>query len=400
MYNPFEPTPSTTPRHSTHDHVAHHHGAQHHGGTHRKLHTKGLFLTLNAVVLLLLAASTAAYASLSKKVTLTLDGKALTVRTFGGNVEAALASDGIVLNSKDEIQVNGRTAGLDTQIGEGDEVRIAFAKPVAVAVDGRVKRIMTHERTVGDALRDLGVRPAERAYVSASLTQPLSRHSNKIVISNLKKFSVTADGETAKVRSSAPTVEEALARANVRLDSNDEVEPGLGDLVAPGDRIRVTRIEQVEKTEEVEVNQPVEYREDKTLEKGTDKVLEPGRPGRARERVLVTVADGHERSRLVLASTRLSAPRTKIVARGTAPAPEEPYGVWDKIAQCESGGNWQINTGNGYYGGLQFSEATWHSVGGTGLPSDHSREVQIKYAKILQARSGWGQWGCAHARND
>jgi hypothetical protein len=74
--------------------------------------------------------------------------------------------------------------------------------------------------------------------------------------------------------------------------------------------------------------------------------------------------------------------------------------VWDKIAQCESGGNWHINTGNGYYGGLQFSAATWHSVGGPDLPHQHSRETQIKYAKILQKRSGWGQWSCAGARFD
>lgn len=57
-----------------------------------------------------------------------------------------------------------------------------------------------------------------------------------------------------------------------------------------------------------------------------------------------------------------------------------------------------ISSCTGYYGGLQFSAATWHSVGGPGLPHEHSRETQIKYAKILQARSGWGQWGCADAR--
>jgi Transglycosylase-like domain len=66
--------------------------------------------------------------------------------------------------------------------------------------------------------------------------------------------------------------------------------------------------------------------------------------------------------------------------------------VWDRLAECESGGNWSTNTGNGYYGGLQFSEATWHSVGGSGLPHQHSREEQIKRGKILQQRSGWGQW--------
>ena len=59
-----------------------------------------------------------------------------------------------------------------------------------------------------------------------------------------------------------------------------------------------------------------------------------------------------------------SKPRPKIVRVGT----QQPYGVWDRLAQCESGGNWHINTGNGYYGGLQFSLGTWHAYGGTGLP--------------------------------
>ena len=65
---------------------------------------------------------------------------------------------------------------------------------------------------------------------------------------------------------------------------------------------------------------------------------------------------------------------------------------FDRLAQCESGGRWGINTGNGYFGGLQFSAATWRSVGGTGLPHEHSRETQIARGQKLQARSGWGQW--------
>jgi hypothetical protein len=68
------------------------------------------------------------------------------------------------------------------------------------------------------------------------------------------------------------------------------------------------------------------------------------------------------------------------------------YATWDALADCESGGNWAANTGNGYYGGLQFSAGTWASVGGTGLPHEHSRETQIHFGQVLQARSGWGQW--------
>jgi len=66
--------------------------------------------------------------------------------------------------------------------------------------------------------------------------------------------------------------------------------------------------------------------------------------------------------------------------------------VWDRIAACESGGNWAINTGNGYYGGLQFSLSTWQAHGGTGLPSDASREQQIAVAQSVQASQGWGAW--------
>jgi len=72
--------------------------------------------------------------------------------------------------------------------------------------------------------------------------------------------------------------------------------------------------------------------------------------------------------------------------------------VWDKIAQCESGGNWHINTGNGFYGGLQFSLSTWHGYGGSGLPSNHSRTEQIAIGKRVQSSQGWGAWPTCSAR--
>ena len=72
---------------------------------------------------------------------------------------------------------------------------------------------------------------------------------------------------------------------------------------------------------------------------------------------------------------------------------------WDAVAQCESGGNWSINTGNGYYGGLQFSLGTWHAYGGSGLPSQHSREEQIAVAtKLRNASGGYGAWPACAAK--
>ncbi len=67
--------------------------------------------------------------------------------------------------------------------------------------------------------------------------------------------------------------------------------------------------------------------------------------------------------------------------------------IWYKIADCESHRNWKSDTGNGYYGGLQFSLGAWASVGGIGKPSDASAEEQISKGKLLQSRRGWGPWG-------
>lgn len=71
---------------------------------------------------------------------------------------------------------------------------------------------------------------------------------------------------------------------------------------------------------------------------------------------------------------------------------------WDRVAACESGGNWSINTGNGYYGGLQFDAGTWRSNGGAGLPHQHSKAEQIRVAERLRAARGMSPWPVCGAR--
>lgn len=78
---------------------------------------------------------------------------------------------------------------------------------------------------------------------------------------------------------------------------------------------------------------------------------------------------------------------------GLAPvADAAPDSIWDKVAQCESGGNWSTNTGNGYYGGLQFLPSTWRAFGGSGMPHQASRAEQIRVAERTLASQGWGAW--------
>ncbi|MBQ1092013.1 transglycosylase family protein [Streptomyces sp. B93] len=118
-----------------------------------------------------------------------------------------------------------------------------------------------------------------------------------------------------------------------------------------------------------------------------DDVRDPGR----RTRTTRTTA--------VLAGAALLAPLGLLTATGDAAAADG--GVWDRIAQCESGGNWHINTGNGYYGGLQFSASTWRAYGGTAYAptaDGATREQQIAVATQVQRAQGWGAWPTCSAR--
>ena len=94
-----------------------------------------------------------------------------------------------------------------------------------------------------------------------------------------------------------------------------------------------------------------------------------------------------------IAGVALSASAANAAVPTTAPA-----STWDSLAQCESGGNWGINTGNGYSGGLQFSASTWAAHGGTGSAANASREQQIAVAQRVQASQGWGAWPACAAK--
>jgi Transglycosylase-like domain len=74
------------------------------------------------------------------------------------------------------------------------------------------------------------------------------------------------------------------------------------------------------------------------------------------------------------------------------------YWPWTEIAECESGGNWSIDTGNGYYGGLQFAWSSWEAAGGSGNPAHASPSEQVMRGEILQDMQGWGAWPTCAAR--
>ena len=119
------------------------------------------------------------------------------------------------------------------------------------------------------------------------------------------------------------------------------------------------------------------------------KLLIPAKGEKLKHRPLpalaVTRVISQERSAAPASSSR----RSTVTRSAAAPAGGS---VWDRLAQCESGGNWGISTGTGYSGGLQFSPGTWAANGGSGSAAGASRAEQIRVAERVRASQGWGAW--------
>ncbi|QCX28528.1 resuscitation-promoting factor [Nocardioides jishulii] len=359
------------------------------------LHSRKLLVALSAVIALVVVGTTLGYTALSKSVTLTLDGKSNEVTVLGGTVEEVLASEGIEIGKYDEV-----APSLDTSVSDGTAITVAFGRPLELNVDGKESTHWVTATSVGGALSQIGRRFAG-ADLSASRSSTIRRSGMELEVVTPKEVRLAVGaGKARKVDVPAMTVGEVLEELDVKLGKHDVVTPRPGKKIKPGDRITVKRIKIVRKNVSGEkLGFDTIQRTDASMPEGKKAVVRAGRAGLRDVVYELRYVNGKLVARKVVSSEVTRKSRDAIIKVGTkkAPAPAAPVltsgnTVWDRLAQCESGGNWGTNTGNGYYGGLQFSASTWASVGGSGLPHQHSREEQIKRGKILQARAGWGQW--------
>ena len=137
-----------------------------------------------------------------------------------------------------------------------------------------------------------------------------------------------------------------------------------------------------------------------------DKVRIPHENEKLKQRSLPTKASAQQVSKpqrtqaSAVSASKVSTPKPTQLTSKPAPKPAGVVNgsVWDRLAQCEASGNWGINTGNGYYGGLQFTLSSWRAVGGSGYPHQASKSEQIARAEKLLAIQGWGAWPACSAK--
>ncbi|MFZ2016780.1 MAG: transglycosylase family protein [Nocardioides sp.] len=341
--------------------------------------------------------TTVGYASMGKSVTLNVDGHIEHVTASGDTVGAVLKDQGIALGSHDEV-----APAVGESVNDGTTIAVRYGKPLTLDVDGTTTKYWVTSTDVRDALVEID-RSFDRAHLSVSRGAGITRDGLRIDVATPKHLVLVIGRHHAVHRTiAATTAGEALARYGVNLHRHDRVRPGLQHVLHDGDRVVLTRVRVVRKHVSAEaVPFRTVTRDDSSMTKGQSTIVRAGHTGLRDVTYRLVFENGHLAVRTVLQQDVLRAPVPQIERIGTKVVATANFAggstVWDALARCESGGNWATNTGNGYYGGLQFSLGTWQANGGSGLPSNASRATQIAIAtKIRNASGGYGAWpACA-----
>lgn len=339
-------------------------------------------------VLATVAAGATTGAVMHKEVTLAVDGTNTTVSTMAFSVDSVLRENGITPENGDKISVDLSSAPTADQV-----ITVDRLKKVQLVVDGTPIHITTNASTVEEVL-------AERGMESSSVTEPLDGvlpvAGGDLDITSPKRVRLDDGGQKSTPSIAAKTVGDLLARTGKPLSDTDKVVPAADTPVTKNLKITVTRIVTEDKTVTEAVAPPLKKVEDDTLIKGKSEVEDKGTPGKAEVTYAVTTVNGKVTEKKKLSEKVLVEPQEGTVRVGTKPgAPFVPQGVWDALAQCEATGNWAINSGNGFYGGVQFDQNTWDRWGGQEYAPRAdlaTREEQIAIAKKTQAAQGWGAW--------
>ncbi|HJV99050.1 MAG TPA: transglycosylase family protein [Arthrobacter sp.] len=362
------------------------------------------------VVLCALVLGLVAFVGNNKTITLNVDGKVTSVQTFGGTVGQVVKSAKLDLKPADRV-----SPSADETVENGTVINVNMAKAVKVSLDGSEKTVSTTAPDVAGLVTELGV--ASSSSVSVPKDAQLAVDGSFVSISTPKTVSIVADGKATTATTTASTVQAVLEDAGVSLGVNDRTsQPGNAPVV----NNMVVKVSRVDTGQTAATTEDVPFEtmtsEDAEMLKGEKKVTQAGAAGKVERTFKLVMVDGREASRTLVSETVSLQPVTEQVTVGTKPKPAATTtagantgaaapammneAMWDKIAQCESGGNWSINTGNGYYGGLQFDIQTWIGSGGGAYAPNASlatKAQQIDIANRVYAQRGLQPWGCGWA---
>jgi len=357
---------------------------------------------LCGAVLAGLVGGTAAFATTgnASTVDLLVDGQSKSIHTSASSVQGALQDAGYGVNAHDIV-----APAADSKIHDGEKIVLNRGRLLHLNVDGTRKDVWTTAPTVAQALAQLGFSASD--FVSVSRSSRLPLEATSLELRAPKRVSARFDGKTRTVTTTDATVGELLNDLGVRLGARDRVTPSSTSAIKAGLAIAVQRV--TTRREVVRESLPfsVSRRNDATMYQGETAIVVAGVRGAVNVDYAVTYVDGKVAARKQVARHVLRQPTAQVLnvgikarpvapAPAPAPVPASTSGLnWDAVANCESGGNWSINTGNGFYGGLQFDYSTWLANGGGAYAPRAdlaTREEQIAVATRLYDARGSSPW--------
>lgn len=334
-----------------------------------------------------------------KDVTIDVNGQQMDLVTMSNSVEGALKQAGIKIGPDDLI-----VPSPSERLTRTESIKVRSAKSVAVVVDGQEKTIKSTALTVDELVSEIGG-VNEGDLLSKGRDTVIPADGMKLDITRPKVVSINDGGDVTYTQMAASNVGDLLRRRNINLNPEDVVTPSITSPVKAGMDVRIDRVRTDQVRETVPFEAPANYKDDATAFEGDEVVEEAGTPGSKEVKRSIRIVNGKEESNTVISEKEVAPAKPATIKRGTkakSSAPSVANGsVWDSLAQCEAGGNWAINTGNGFSGGLQFTPSTWLAYGGGQYaPQAHlaTREQQIAVASKVQAGQGWGAWPACTAK--
>ncbi|MEV3900995.1 transglycosylase family protein [Mycobacterium sp. NPDC050551] len=334
-----------------------------------------------------------------KSVTLSVDDVSMTVSTMKSRVIDVARENGFAVGEHDELH-----PAADHRIHESDTIVLRRGRPLQVSIDGQPsKQVWTTALTVDEALEQLSM--SDHAPVAASRAGRLPLAGMALPLVSPKQVHINDGGVAGDRRIAATTVGHLLTAAGAPLQQDDTVVPPMSTPVSAGMRIVVTRIRTHEVDARMPLQAPLRRIHDPTMNLSRRVVEDRGRPGTQDVTYAVSTVNGREVGRRLVAHNVVTPARAQVQRVGAKPGTQVPLvrnsATWDALASCESSGNWAINTGNGFYGGVQFTQSTWEGHGGLRYAPRAdlaSREEQIAIAEVTRAKQGWGAWPVCSTR--
>ncbi|MBF9317051.1 resuscitation-promoting factor [Mycobacteroides chelonae] len=358
-----------------------------------------LLRALVAALLVVIGAGGGYAIAAHKTLTLNVDGNAMTVTTVKSQVSEVLADYGYALTDRDDV-----APAKHDSVRDGDTIMLKRSRPLDITVDGQgTQQVWTTANTVNDALSQLSM--TDTAPTAATRGSRLPLEGMSLAVVSAKTVRLNDGGAISTPRIAAPTVGTLLEATGNPLQQFDTVDPAPSTPVTADMPITVTRIRVSKVTEQAPLAPTPQKIEDADMNMSRSVVEDPGAPGTQDIVYSVLTVNGRETGRMPVSNNVLTPARDSVLRVGAKPGTEVPTvtrgSAWDALASCEAGGNWAINTGNGFYGGVQFDYGTWLAHGGAKYAPRAdlaTREEQIAIAEKTLAVQGWGAWPVCSAR--